>query len=119
MSHLLLVLIIISSLSFLSYGITHFTSSKMKDEFKRFGLEKFGIMTAILELIGAVGLLVGLMFNAVLLISSGGLSLLMFLGIVVRIKVKDGFIVLLPALIFMLLNMLIFFYSLQIRPFDL
>ena len=108
---LLLILILISSISFLSYGITHFTSSKMKDEFKRFGLEKFGIMTAILELIGALGLLVGLGFNVVLLISSGGLTVLMLLGIIVRIKVKDRFIVLLPALIFMLLNLLIFFIN--------
>jgi len=83
----------------------------MKDEFKRFGLEKFGTMTAILELAGAVGLLVGLGFNVVLLISSGGLTLLMLLGIIVRIKVKDSFLVLLPALIFMLLNLLIFFIN--------
>jgi hypothetical protein len=87
----------------------------MKDEFKRFGLEKFGIIIAILELVGAMGLLVGLMFNAVLLISSVGLSLLMLLGIIVRIKVKDKFLVLLPALIFMLLNLLIFFISLHLR----
>jgi hypothetical protein len=115
MTILLIVLVIISSLSFLFYGITHFTSSTMKDEFKRFGLEKFGIMTAILELIGAVGLLVGLKENVVLLISSGGLSLLMLLGIVVRLRVKDRFLVLLPALTFMLLNLLIFFISLHFR----
>ena len=115
MTILLIVLVISSSLSFLFYGITHFISSTMKDEFKRFGLEKFGIMTAILELIGAVGLLVGLKVNVVLLISSGGLSLLMLLGIVVRLKVKDRFLVLLPALTFMLLNLLIFFISLHFR----
>jgi hypothetical protein len=112
---LLFLLIIISSISFLSYGTTYFTSSQMKDEFKRFGLEKFGTMIAILELAGAIGLLVGLMFNVVLLISSGGLSLLMLLGIAVRLRVKDRFLVLLPALTFMLLNLLIFFISLHFR----
>jgi len=85
----------------------------MKDEFKRFGLEKFGTITAILELLGAVGLLVGLRYNVVLLVSSGGLSLLMLLGIIVRIKVNDRFWVLLPALIFMLLNLLIFYITLN------
>lgn len=65
-------------------------------------------MIAILELAGAVGLLVGLKFSVVLLISSGGLSMLMLLGIIVRIIVKDSFLVSLPALIFMLLNLSIF-----------
>jgi hypothetical protein len=38
-------------------------------------------LTAILEIVGAIGLLVGLLYNAILLISSGGLALLMFLGV--------------------------------------
>jgi hypothetical protein len=39
---------------------------------------KIGTLTAILEIVGAIGLLVGLLYNAILLISSGGLALLMF-----------------------------------------
>ncbi|WP_204248387.1 hypothetical protein [Hymenobacter sp. PAMC 26628] len=80
----------------------------MKDEFKRFGLEGLGLVAIIFELLGAVGLLVGLKYNLILLISSGGLALLMFLGVAVRIKVKDGLLVSLPALSFMLLNAYIF-----------
>jgi hypothetical protein len=48
----------------------------MKSEFIRFGLAKFGTLTAILEIVGAVGLLVGLLYNSILMIASGGLSLL-------------------------------------------
>ncbi|MCC5929622.1 MAG: DoxX family protein [Cyclobacteriaceae bacterium] len=106
---LLYILIIISSLSFLTYGIAYFTSSKMKSEFIRFGLKKLGPLTAILEILGALGLLVGLMFNFILLISSGGLALLMLLGVAVRIRVKDSFWELLPALFFLILNAYIFF----------
>ena len=40
------VLILISSLSFLGYGIAYFISPQMKNEFKRFGLEKVGTLTA-------------------------------------------------------------------------
>ncbi len=109
--NLLHVLVVTSSISFLFFGITHFTSSEMKAEFKRFGMEKFGMITAIFELLGAVGLLVGLMFNFVLLISSGALALLMLAGMIVRIKVKDRFSAFLPALIFLLLNSWIFFAS--------
>ena len=108
--NLIIVLILISSLSFLSYGIAYFILPQMKNEFKRFGLEKAGALTAILELLGAIGLLVGLKFPLLLLISAGGLALLMFLGIAIRVKVKDSFWLSLPALFFMILNSYIFFH---------
>jgi len=111
---LMQVLILFSSLSFLGYGITYFTSPKMKGEFIRFGLAKFGMLTATLEIMGALGLLVGLMFNSILLISSGGLALLMFLGVAVRIKVKDGLLATLPALFFWGLNLYIFFEAMSL-----
>ncbi|MDP4821292.1 MAG: DoxX family protein, partial [Saprospiraceae bacterium] len=76
---------------------------------KRFGLEKLGTFIAILELLGALGLLVGLKFVPILLISAGGLAVLMFFGIIVMIKVKDSLWVSLPAIFFMLLNAYIFF----------
>lgn len=106
---LLEVLVFFSSLSFLAYGIAYFASPKMKSEFVRFGLSKLGTLTAILEIAGALGLLAGLMFNYILLISSGGLALLMFLGVAVRLSVKDGFWALIPALFFLGLNSYIFF----------
>ena len=84
----------------------------MKSEFKRFGLEKAGALTAILELLGAVGLLVGLKTQFILLISAGGLTILMLLGVAIRLKVKDNLWLSLPALFFMILNSYIFFMSL-------
>ena len=81
----------------------------MNSEFKRFRLEKAGTLTAVLELLGAVGLLVGLKINLILLISAGGLATLMFLGIAIRIKIKDSLWISLPALFFMILNSYIFY----------
>jgi uncharacterized membrane protein YphA (DoxX/SURF4 family) len=112
--NLLTVLILISSLSFMGYGIAYFKSPQMKSEFKRFGLEKAGALTAILEILGALGLLVGFKVHPILLISAGGLSILMLLGVAVRIKMKDSILVSLPALFFMLLNVYIFSMSLHI-----
>ena len=112
--NLLNALIFISSLSFMGYGIAYFKSPKMKAEFKRFGLEKAGDLTAILEILGALGLLVGFKFYLILLISAGGLAILMLLGVVIRIKCRDSVWVSLPALFFMLLNATIFFMSLHI-----
>lgn len=111
---LLQILILLSSLSFLAYGVAYFKSPNMKSEFKRFGLEKVGLLTVILEIVGAIGLLVGLQINPILVIASGGLATLMLLGVLVRLKMKDGLWVSLPALFFMLLNFYIFFRSVQL-----
>jgi hypothetical protein len=110
--NLLTILILISSMSFMGYGIAYFISPQMKIEFKRFGLEKAGTLTAVLELLGGAGLLAGLKFHLILLISAGGLAILMFLGVAIRLKVKDSFWITLPALFFMILNSFIFFISL-------
>jgi hypothetical protein len=81
----------------------------MKSEFKRFGLEKIGTLTAVLELLGATGLLVGLHSNILLLISSAGLGLLMFFALLVRIRVKDSLFVSIPAITYLIINATIFY----------
>jgi hypothetical protein len=108
------ILILISSLSFLIYGISWFTSPHVKSEFRRFGLEKFGLLTAVLEISGALGLLAGFLINSILLISSGGLALLMFFGVIARLRVKDSLWVSLPALLYMGLNAFIFLKAMQL-----
>lgn len=99
---------LVSSVSFIIYGVSYFYSPNMKNEFKRFGLEKFGVLTAVLEIAGGVGLLVGFVSIPILLISSGGLALLMLLGFFTRLRVKDSLLVSLPSFTFMLLNAYIF-----------
>jgi hypothetical protein len=84
----------------------------MKSEFKRFNLEKIGLLTVVLQIFGATGLLVGLFFKPILILAALGLSLLMLSGLIVRIRVKDGLLVSLPALFFLLLNAFILAESL-------
>ena len=83
----------------------------MKSEFKRFKLEKLGLLTVILEIVGALGLFIGLWYQPLLLLSSGGLALLMFLGVLVRLKLKDSLWITLPALFYMVLNGYIFYVT--------
>jgi hypothetical protein len=83
----------------------------MKSEFKRFKLEKLGLLTIILEIVGALGLFIGLWYQPLLLLSSGGLALLMFLGVLVRLKLKDSLWITLPALFYMVLNGYIFYVT--------
>ena len=86
----------------------------MKDEFKRFGLEKMGLTIIILEIVGALGLLVGLKFYFILVISSLGLALLMLAGLIVRIKIKDSIWISLPAFSYLVLNVFIFWKSINL-----
>ena len=85
----------------------------MKEEFQRFGLKNIGLTIVILEILGALGLLVGFLSQTILLISSLGLALLMMAGVIVRIKVKDKPQLILPAFFFLLLNAYIFWRSIQ------
>jgi hypothetical protein len=85
----------------------------MKNEFKRFKIEKLGLLTIVLEILGALGLLVGFMFETLLLISASGLALLMLIALLVRIKSKDSIWVSLPAIFFMALNTYIAYLTIQ------
>lgn len=105
------ICVLFSSLSFFAYVGSYFFSPHMKNEFKRFNLEKLGLITIILEFFGATGLLIGLIYNPILLVASLGLALLMLSGLIVRIKSKDSLLITLPAVFFMLLNGYIFISS--------
>lgn len=107
------LLVVLSSVSFYAYVGAYFVSPHMKNEFKRFNLEKLGLFTIVLEFLGATGLLLGLKFNLLLTLSSLGLGLLMLFGLIVRIKLKDSIWVSLPAGFFMLLNLYIFMVSMR------
>ena len=102
------ILVLFSSFSFFIYVISYFVSPHMKNEFKRFNLEKLGLLTIILEFLGAAGLLVGLKFTPILSLSSLGLGLLMLSGLIVRIKSGDSIWISLPAFFYMCLNLYIF-----------
>jgi hypothetical protein len=109
------ICVLISSLSFFAYAFSYFYAPHMKNEFKRFGLEKMGLLIVLLEITGAIGLLVGLKFSVLLMISSLGLTLLMFAGLIVRIKLKDSFWISLPAFFYMFLNAYIFWTSINLN----
>ena len=86
----------------------------MKTEFERFNLKKFGLIIIVLEILGALGLLLGLLFTPVLLLSSAGLAFLMLLGLITRIKLNDSLLVTLPAAFFMFLNTVIFCLGIRV-----
>jgi hypothetical protein len=109
--------ILLSSISFFAYVASYFLTPHMKNEFKRFNLDKLGLLTIILELLGAMGLLIGLKFNPILIISSIGLALLMLSGLIIRIKSKDSIWISFPALFYMCLNGYIFLAAIKFTGF--
>jgi hypothetical protein len=93
-----------SGVAFVIYGALCLFSASMQAEFIRFGLERFRVLTGILEVLGGVGLLVGLKWPPALWLSSGGLATLMLCGVIVRVVVNDRVVDLLPASMLMLVN---------------
>lgn len=100
--------VLFSGVAFLVYGILCVFTDSMKLEFDRFGLRRFRIFTGVLEILGGLGLLVGYWWLPAMLIASGGLTLLMLLGVGVRIWIKDSLMDATPALVLMVLNLHIF-----------
>jgi hypothetical protein len=80
----------------------------MAEEFKRYKMEKFRKLTGYLEIFGGSGLLIGLYFSPIYFLSSAGLSLLMFLGVVTRIRVRDPLLEIIPATLLLIINLHLF-----------
>lgn len=106
-------LILLSAATFILYGVLCLMTDHMKSEFKRYGFCKFRTFTGWLELMGGLGLIVGLQNRPILILSSAGLAVLMLMGTVIRIKVKDPLLQLIPAATLMFINAFIFYQSIK------
>ncbi len=109
--NLLSILIWASSIVFIVYGVFCAGSTSMVADFQRFGLPSLRILTGILEIVGGMGLLVGLKWRPALWMASAGLSLLMLIAFGVRLKMRDSVVQSIPSLALMLLNLYIFVQS--------
>ncbi len=83
----------------------------MINEFNRFGLEVYQrILTGLLQLLGSIGILIGLLYPWIGMAATAGLSLLMLLGFGVRLKVRDSIKASLPSFLFMIINAYLFLW---------
>ena len=76
----------------------------MRREYERYGLSRYRNLVGALQLLGAIGMLVGFDAPWAGQAGSGGLALLMLLGIAVRIKIKDTLLQTLPAFTYMVIS---------------
>ncbi|MGB3152746.1 MAG: DoxX family protein, partial [Maribacter sp.] len=87
-----------------------FITVEMKREFKRYGLASYRKIVGLLQILGGSGLLIGLFYLPILqLLASAGLSVLMILGFLVRLKIKDSVVQALPSLSYAILNVYLFY----------
>lgn len=96
---------ILSIVSFAVYGTTCLLPGKMVSEFERFGLARFRRLTGVLQLAGSLGLVAGFYSQALLVFSAGGLAMLMLLGVIVRMRIRDPLIAIAPAAFYFCLNL--------------
>ena len=89
---------------FLYYGLACLFADGMVEEFKRYGLPHFRKLIGALEVAGAAGLLAGYLLPTLSFLSASGLSVLMLLGLAVRVKVRDSLFEMIPAAGLLLLN---------------
>ncbi len=96
---------------FFYYGVSVLVSDAMVEEFEKFGLIRFRRVTGVLEVLGAVGLMVGYLVPPLVVAASGGLCVLMVLGIGVRYRAGSSLVESLPALVMALINLYVFVYA--------
>lgn len=108
------VLKLLSVAAFLFYGLSCLFSNGMAAEFERYGLSRFRRFTGGLETAGALGLVGGYLFPPLVIAASGGLALLMVLGVITRVRIGDRVVLMLPAILLLLVNLYVFAYSIQL-----
>ncbi|MGZ5380135.1 MAG: DoxX family protein [Mycobacterium sp.] len=71
-------------------------------------------LTGILELLGSLGLILGYFVPQFTVAAAGGLTLMMGVGVVVRLRCGDSLADALPAIVILLINLYIVVYALGV-----
>lgn len=111
--YLKLFLAIFSGLSFLIFGYLCFFSNYFKNEFIRYGVPNYRKTTGFFQSLGGASLFVGICIDELGVIASLGLTILMLLGVIVRLRINDGLFKTMPAIFYAILNALIFYLFLN------
>ena len=103
--------VLFSAFSFVIYSLHSVFSKRMILEFSRWGIGNLRILVASFQMLGAIGLLLGMYNIWLLCLVSFFLTLMMIIAIIIRIRVRDSFLLTVPALMYALLSFIIFYSS--------
>lgn len=104
---------VLSVTLFLGYGVSCLFMGAMVEEFARYNLSRFRRLVGLLEVLGALGLLGSIVVPLLVFPSSVGLALLMALGVMTRVRVRDPLIEAIPAAVLMVINLFLCVAALQ------
>jgi hypothetical protein len=104
-----IILSFFSGISFVFYGIASFRSKRMIAEYDRWGYLKYRHSIGSLQFLGGLGLILGLFLPSIILVSSFGLTTMMMVAVLVRIKIKDDLFKMFPAIFYALVNAFLFY----------
>lgn len=100
----LVVLALVSGSSFLYYGGKILLDNGSRDEFERYGVPAVRRLVGVLEVLGATGVMLGLVVSPLGALAAAGLAALMVLGLIVRIRIRDAPRLMVPAATLAALN---------------
>jgi len=83
----------------------------MLSEYARWGYKNQRILLGCLQLLGGVGLLIGITNTVLLSVASFLLTFMMITAVFVRIKIKDNIIQMSPAILYTVVNFIILYNS--------
>lgn len=101
---ILLMLSLASAGAFTFYGAETLFKTPPRGEYERYGMPRLRVFVGSLQLAGAAGLIVGLVFPVLGGLAAGGLMLMMLLGLGVRYRIHDAPRLMVPAATLATLN---------------
>ena len=82
----------------------------MIEEFERYGVAQFRTLVGYLELFGGLGQIIGYYISTELFLAASlGLTTLMFMAIILRTKLRDPFLEIIPAAVLFFINAYLLF----------
>jgi len=93
----LLACALVSGLSFLYYGFRILFRTELRGEFERYGMPDIRQFVGLMEVLGGTGVILGLAVPPLGAAAAAGLTALMVLGLIVRIRIRDAPRLMVPA----------------------
>ena len=86
----LVLLALVSGAAFLYYGWRVLSEPRLEAEFARYGIPNARNLVGVLEILGGIGVLIGLGLPPLGAAAAAGLTTLMVLGLAVRVHLRDS-----------------------------
>lgn len=103
----LILIALLSGLSFAVYGFQTLFGTPPRGEFERYGMPSLRRFVGSAQMMGALGVLAGLRYPPIGAAAAGGLSIMMALALIVRLRIHDAPRLMVPAATFGVVNVLL------------